>query len=63
MEKYALGNVSSIQQLVQIAHRSDGPVMLSDEKEEYLVVMTPLMFEQLLFDSSVLVDAAWVEEL
>lgn len=51
MEAVTLEECTSVQEVMSIAHQVEDPVSIVDGEDECLVVMTPFVFERILFDS------------
>ena len=54
MGSIELRTLSNASALVAAAHETDEPVIVYDGEDECLVAMRPVVFERILFDSSLL---------
>ena len=54
MDTLLLEDKPTVETLVETAYRSGQPVAVKDGADDCLVVMTPAVFEHILFDTAVL---------
>ena len=54
MEAVTLEKCASVRDLASIAYEANDPVSIIDGNDECLVVMTPGVFERILFDSGLI---------
>ena len=50
MGMHGLQELTSVKDLISLAYQETDPVILSDADDECLVVMTPAVFERILFE-------------
>ena len=54
MKAVTVEECASVQEAMDVAYQADDPVSIVDDQDECLVVMTPDVFERILFDSSLM---------